>query len=86
MAADTSCSKAINGTNTYIILSETPRFSIIGDDCVDPATFHEPGCSSVSPPPRVRQRAIESNIVPRSGKVPDVIGWGPTGYNDPKFP
>lgn len=77
-------SNAINGTNTYIIYAQTPKFSTGGADCVDPAPGpvcpNQPTSSAPAGQPVKPRR--KTRMVPKE-KRDAVIGWGPDGYDAP---
>ena len=86
-------SNAINGTNTYIIYAQTPKFYVGGDACTDPEPT--PSCAAATVTVTVRKSkngggdatsappASSVTNHPLPGKCPDTIGWGPSGYDNP---
>lgn len=71
---------AINGTNVYVIYAQSPRFTVAGPDCVDPAPTTTPPASC--PTVTVTVDGAMADPTEASATVPKTIGWH-KGYTSP---
>ncbi|KAK0734734.1 Ser-Thr-rich glycosyl-phosphatidyl-inositol-anchored membrane family-domain-containing protein [Lasiosphaeria miniovina] len=90
---------AINGTNTYVIYAQTPKFFIGGGPCTSPTLDTPPTCAaaatvtvtvsttlsanSTGKPTTLAPVSSKTTAAPSPGKCPDTIGWGESGYSHP---